>query len=87
MCVALGGRLAEELINGLGNVTTGASNDFQQTTQVAKAMVTQLGMSETWPLFKTFMIIESHVKGIIGSGNYIFFGSGLVTTPCRRNVS
>jgi len=46
MCVALGGRLAEELINGLDNVTTGASNDFQQTTQVAKAMVTQLGMSD-----------------------------------------
>lgn len=46
MCVALGGRLAEELINGIDNVTTGASNDFQQVTQVAKAMVTQLGMSE-----------------------------------------
>jgi len=46
MCVALGGRLAEELINGVENVTTGASNDFQQCTQVAKAMVTQLGMSD-----------------------------------------
>ena len=30
MCVALGGRLAEEIINGRANVTTGASNDFQQ---------------------------------------------------------
>ncbi|CAE8721671.1 unnamed protein product [Polarella glacialis] len=46
MCVALGGRLAEEIINGKDNVTTGASNDFQQCTQVATAMVTQLGMSE-----------------------------------------
>merc|ERR1719428_1182778 len=46
MCVALGGRLAEEIINGRDNVTTGASNDFQQCTQVAQAMVTQLGMSE-----------------------------------------
>ncbi|CAE7254744.1 ftsH, partial [Symbiodinium pilosum] len=45
MCVALGGRLAEEIINGKDNVTTGASNDFQQCTQVAKAMVMQLGMS------------------------------------------
>jgi len=45
MCVALGGRIAEELINGVENVTTGASNDFQQCTQVAQAMVTQLGMS------------------------------------------
>merc|ERR1719476_158050 len=46
MCVALGGRLAEEILNGKDNVTTGASNDFQQCTQVAQAMVTQLGMSE-----------------------------------------
>merc|ERR1712084_161856 len=46
MCVALGGRIAEEIINGKDNVTTGASNDFQQCTQVASAMVTQLGMSE-----------------------------------------
>eukprot|EP00971_Amphidinium_carterae_P164176 3254522-Amphidinium_carterae.1 len=45
MCVALGGRIAEEIINGADNVTTGASNDFQQCTQVAQAMVTQLGMS------------------------------------------
>eukprot|EP00933_Yihiella_yeosuensis_P001276 TRINITY_DN10204_c0_g1_i1.p1 TRINITY_DN10204_c0_g1~~TRINITY_DN10204_c0_g1_i1.p1 ORF type:complete len:1527 (-),score=452.67 TRINITY_DN10204_c0_g1_i1:229-4809(-) len=46
MCVALGGRLAEEIINGKANVTTGASNDFQQCTQVAQAMVMQLGMSD-----------------------------------------
>ena len=45
MCVALGGRLAEEIINGRDNVTTGASNDFQQCTQVAKQMVMSLGMS------------------------------------------
>merc|ERR1719159_2328660 len=46
MCVALGGRIAEEIINGADNVTTGASNDFQQCTQVAQTMVMQLGMSE-----------------------------------------
>merc|ERR1719262_2107853 len=46
MCVALGGRIAEELLNGYDNVTTGASNDFQQCTQVAQTMVTQLGMSD-----------------------------------------
>jgi len=46
MCVALGGRIAEEIINGTSDVTTGASSDFQQCTQVANAMVTQLGMSD-----------------------------------------
>ena len=46
ICVAMGGRLAEEIINGKDKVTTGASNDFQQATQTAKMMVQQMGMSE-----------------------------------------
>ena len=46
MCVALGGRIAEELIFGADNVTTGASGDFQQVTRTAKMMVTQMGFSE-----------------------------------------
>ena len=39
ICVALGGRIAEEIVNGKENVTTGASNDFQQCTNTAKMMV------------------------------------------------
>merc|ERR1711920_881047 len=46
MAVALGGRIAEELIFGDDNVTTGASNDFQQVARTAKMMVTQLGFSK-----------------------------------------
>jgi cell division protease FtsH len=46
MAVALGGRIAEELIFGDNDITTGASNDFQQVTRVARLMVTQLGMSK-----------------------------------------
>eukprot|EP00240_Pyramimonas_obovata_P002828 CAMPEP_0118935160 /NCGR_PEP_ID=MMETSP1169-20130426/15025_1 /TAXON_ID=36882 /ORGANISM="Pyramimonas obovata, Strain CCMP722" /LENGTH=696 /DNA_ID=CAMNT_0006878151 /DNA_START=112 /DNA_END=2202 /DNA_ORIENTATION=- len=46
MCVALGGRIAEELIFGSENVTTGASNDFQQVTRTARMMITQMGFSE-----------------------------------------
>jgi cell division protease FtsH len=41
---ALGGRTAEELI--FGDVTTGASNDLERVTEVARAMVTRYGMSE-----------------------------------------
>ena len=44
MGMALGGRIAEELT--FGDVTTGASNDLQQVTNLAKAMVTRFGMSE-----------------------------------------
>eukprot|EP00928_Gymnodinium_smaydae_P018151 TRINITY_DN16908_c0_g2_i1.p1 TRINITY_DN16908_c0_g2~~TRINITY_DN16908_c0_g2_i1.p1 ORF type:complete len:861 (+),score=84.92 TRINITY_DN16908_c0_g2_i1:171-2753(+) len=47
ICVALGGRIAEEMINGRNNVSTSASNDLQQCTQVAKAMVMQLGMCDS----------------------------------------
>eukprot|EP00212_Chloropicon_laureae_P009757 CAMPEP_0197497032 /NCGR_PEP_ID=MMETSP1311-20131121/48802_1 /TAXON_ID=464262 /ORGANISM="Genus nov. species nov., Strain RCC856" /LENGTH=732 /DNA_ID=CAMNT_0043042669 /DNA_START=123 /DNA_END=2321 /DNA_ORIENTATION=- len=46
MCVALGGRIAEELIFGPEHVTTGASGDFQQVTRTAKMMVTQMGFSD-----------------------------------------
>ncbi len=46
MAVALGGRVAEELIYGDDEVTTGASNDLQQVARVAKQMVTRFGMSD-----------------------------------------
>ncbi|KAK9862971.1 hypothetical protein WJX84_010196 [Apatococcus fuscideae] len=46
MAVALGGRVAEELIFGPEEVTTGASGDFQQVARVAKMMVTQMGFSK-----------------------------------------
>jgi cell division protease FtsH len=46
MAVALGGRIAEELIYGEDEITTGASNDIQQVTNTAKMMVTRFGMSE-----------------------------------------
>jgi len=46
MAVALGGRLAEEIIFGDEEVTTGASNDLQQVARVARQMVTRFGMSD-----------------------------------------
>ncbi|MDB9347443.1 ATP-dependent zinc metalloprotease FtsH3 [Nodularia spumigena] len=46
MAVALGGRLAEELIFGDEEVTTGASNDLQQVARVARQMITRFGMSD-----------------------------------------
>jgi cell division protease FtsH len=46
MAVALGGRIAEEIIFGDEEVTTGASNDLQQVARTARQMVTRFGMSE-----------------------------------------
>jgi cell division protease FtsH len=44
--VALGGRVAEEIVYGEDEVTTGASNDLQQVARVARQMVTRFGMSD-----------------------------------------
>ncbi|XP_068437904.1 ATP-dependent zinc metalloprotease YME1L1-like isoform X1 [Clinocottus analis] len=46
MDVSMGGRVAEELIFGDENITTGASSDFDGATKIAKMMVTRFGMSD-----------------------------------------
>ncbi|MBZ0128025.1 MAG: ATP-dependent zinc metalloprotease FtsH [Rhodobacteraceae bacterium] len=45
IAMAMGGKVAEELTFGPENVTSGASSDIQQVTRIARAMVTQFGMS------------------------------------------
>jgi cell division protease FtsH len=45
-----GGRIAEEMINGKEGVTTGASNDIQRATEIARNMVTHWGLSDLGPM-------------------------------------
>ena len=46
----MGGRIAEELYFGADHVTTGASNDIERATELARSMVCEYGMSELGPL-------------------------------------
>ena len=46
ICSLFGGRLAEEIIFGIDKITTGASNDIERATNIARNMVTKYGMSE-----------------------------------------
>jgi cell division protease FtsH len=46
MTVALGGRVAEEVVYGESEITTGAASDLQQVARIARNMVTRFGMSD-----------------------------------------
>jgi cell division protease FtsH len=48
IAILMGGRIAEEIF--LGNITTGASNDIERATELARSMVCEYGMSELGPL-------------------------------------
>ena len=58
---ALAGRAAEELI--FASVTTGASNDIEKATSLARAMVTQYGMSDRFGLIKLESMEDKYLSG------------------------
>ena len=59
--VALGGRAAEEIV--FDTVTTGAANDIEQATKIARAMITQYGMSERFGLMGLESIQNRYLDG------------------------
>ena len=61
LVTALAGRAAEELV--FDTVTTGASNDIEQATKIARAMVTQYGMSEKFGLIGLESIQNRYLDG------------------------
>jgi len=50
IAILMGGRIAEEIYLGAENITTGASNDIERSTELARSMVCEYGMSDLGPL-------------------------------------
>lgn len=57
----LAGRAAEELV--FGNITTGAANDIEKATKIAKAMITQYGMSQKFGLMGLASVENQYLDG------------------------
>nr|WP_304097040.1 ATP-dependent zinc metalloprotease FtsH [Phascolarctobacterium succinatutens] len=56
-----GGRSAEEVV--FGSITSGASNDIEQATKLARSMVTRLGMTEEFDMMATEVIANRYLGG------------------------
>tara|TARA_B110000483_G_C18206728_1_gene548179 strand:+ start:10437 stop:12347 length:1911 start_codon:yes stop_codon:yes gene_type:complete len=84
LCSLFGGRIAEELINGEDGVTTGAQNDIERATQLARNMVTQWGLSaKLGPLHYGE---EASQNGMPGGKNYSAQSSNDIDEEVRRIV-
>ena len=70
IAMAMGGRVAEELIFGKENITSGASSDIQQATRIARAMVTQFGFSDELGYVDYANEQESHLGSYGGGTNH-----------------
>ncbi len=58
-----GGRAAEEFILGKDNITTGASNDIEQATKLARALITRYGMSEDFDMVALETVTNQYLGG------------------------
>ena len=73
----LGGRVSEELF--IGDISTGAHNDFQKATAIARAMVTEYGMSKLGPVQyekqKITLHLARHFYSLLYRGQYFLCAS------------
>ncbi|SIN86121.1 membrane protease FtsH catalytic subunit [Sulfurivirga caldicuralii] len=87
LCSLYGGRIAEELIFGPEKVTTGASNDIERATKLARNMVAKWGLSER---LGPLLYEEEEQNGFLGSGGIVSYVSDetkeLIDEEVRRII-
>ncbi|RDC73307.1 ATP-dependent metallopeptidase FtsH/Yme1/Tma family protein [Rhodovulum sp. 12E13] len=69
IAMAMGGKVAEELIFGKENITSGAASDIQQVSKIARAMVTQFGFSDALGNVDYANEQQSYLGSYSGGGN------------------
>ncbi len=69
IAMAMGGKVAEELVFGKENVTSGAASDIQQVTKIARAMVTQFGFDDDLGHVDYANEQQSYLGNYQGGGN------------------
>ncbi len=85
IAILLGGRVAEEIV--FGDISSGASNDLERASEIARNMVTRLGMSEklgplTWGVQRELQFLGQHTE----ERNYSEETARLIDAEVRRLV-
>jgi len=86
IAMAMGGKVAEELIFGHEHVTSGATSDIQQVTRIARAMVTQFGFSEKIGHIDYANEQQSHLGSYSGGTSHSAETQKLIDEEVRRFI-
>ncbi|MGR3793898.1 ATP-dependent zinc metalloprotease FtsH [Vannielia sp. SX4] len=86
IAMAMGGRVAEELIFGPDNVTSGAASDIQQVTRIARAMVTRFGFDPELGYVDYANEQQSYLGGYQGQTNHSGITQKLIDDKVRDLV-
>jgi cell division protease FtsH len=86
IAMAMGGKVAEELIFGLENVTSGATSDIQQVSKIARAMVTQFGFSNKIGHIDYANEQQSHLGSYSGGTTHSAETQKLIDEEVRRFI-
>ena len=86
IAMAMGGKVAEELIFGAEHVTSGATSDIQQVSRIARAMVTQFGFSEKIGHIDYANEQQSHLGAYSGGTTHSAETQKLIDEEVRRFI-